>query len=179
MSTLTNQQRREAFMMMPPHAIEAEGAMLGCILVDPSVLPLIRQIVPNEEYFVRPYNSTIYRAMLRTYDREGTLDLILLNQHLEDAGEMKAAGGLDYLVQLASAFPNAAHAQHYARLVRDKHLLHRAMIVAGDLIYYLQHDAVNCRQRLETAIADMKIISALFATPGAGTTISTATDHKE
>ena len=62
---------------VPPHDIEAEQAILGCMLTDKdSVISAIE--VLKEEDFYREDNKTIYTAVLSLYNRAEPVDIITL-----------------------------------------------------------------------------------------------------
>lgn len=137
-------------------SLEAEAAVLGCVIVEHERLPVVREILPDSSWFMRPRNAKIYDAILNVADRSGgAVDLVLLNQQLEDAGDLILVGGLDRLVSLANEFPNASHAVHYARLVRSKNLTYKAMLTADDLRRRLEDRADEWRAHIQRAVDDL------------------------
>lgn len=58
------------------------------------------------------------------------VDVELLRNRLREAGDHEAIGGDAYLAEVMQSVPVAAHAAHYAQIVREKSQL-RATIVAG------------------------------------------------
>ena len=139
------------FESLPPHAIEAEMSLLGSILIDPQVLGDVIFIVRKGQDFYKPANGAIFDAMIELYDKHSSLDIVQLNQRLVDRNALDAVGGLDYLVQLASAVPSAANAQHYARLVREKATVRQLITAAGDILYDAYHSPDESQLILDRA----------------------------
>lgn len=155
--------------MMPSllHAMEAEAAVLGALLCECARIVEIRKILPDGTWFNRSAHKAIYDAILQAADENGgVVDIIVLNQKLEDNGEIKLAGGLDRLVALVSEFPSAAHAQHYARLVRDKHLLFCAMDAGDEMTHKMRERPDLFRDQLSKTIRklmEIRELSTAFA----------------
>src|SRR5262245_15105106 len=139
------------FDSLPPHAIEAEMSLLGSILIEPQVLGDVIFIVKKGDEFFKPANGAIFDAMVELYDKHSSLDIVQLNQRLVDRNALDAVGGLDYLVQLASAVPSASNAVHYARLVREKATVRQLIGAAGDILYDAYHSSDESQSILDRA----------------------------
>ena len=122
---------------MPPHALEAEGSLLGSILIDPTVLNDVQLILHGTDDFFKKANGTLYTLMAELYDKYETVDLVQLEQVAKDRNLLEAVGGIDYLVKVAQAVPSAASASHYARLVKEKSTVRQLIAAAGEIL----HDA--------------------------------------
>ena len=135
----------------PPHAIEAEMSLLGSILIDPKVVGDVVQLVRTSGDFFRPAHGAIFEAMVGSWDRTASLDVVQLNQQLLDRGILDDVGGTAYLVELAESVPTAAHASEYARLVRDKATLRELIRAAGEILADAQASTDLPQQVLEAA----------------------------
>jgi replicative DNA helicase len=127
------------FEKLPPHAIEAEMSLLGSMLLDPQVIGEVVQIISKGEDFFKPAHGAVFDAIVELYDEHSRLDLVTLHQLMLDRGVLEAIGGEDYLAELAMSVPSAAHAEYYARLVRDKAIIRQLIGIAGEIIF----DAYN------------------------------------
>jgi len=127
------------FDRLPPHSLEAERALLGCLLLEPGTTTDILGLVSSAEQFYSAAHGLIFQTLIDTYDRHQSGDVVQLTQALRDAGALSDVGGEDYLVQLADTVPSAANARHYARIIADKARLRRLVHAAGTAIY----DAYN------------------------------------
>ena len=94
------------------HAKEAEQALIGAALVQPSCLAAL-DITPGD--FVNENNREVWAAILQV-DQSGPVDLVTVSHHL------KASTGRDwvvYLSQCAQATPSASNAVSYGDALRD------------------------------------------------------------
>jgi replicative DNA helicase len=107
---------------LPPHSIESEQGLLGCVLTDyRSVLPLLRSRTPDlEELFYDLRHAAIARKCCEVTDSGRPLDLITLQEALKAANQLEAVGGITYLSALMDVTPSAANAEYYLDIVEDK-----------------------------------------------------------
>ncbi len=121
------------FNKVPPHDIEAEQAVLGCMLTDKeSVISAIE--VLSEEDFYREDNKIIYRAILNLYNRAEPIDIITLKSELSALGKFDAVGGLEYLAELPDKVPTTSNVERYIKIVEEKSVLRGLIKTANDLI---------------------------------------------
>jgi len=123
------------FEKLPPHATEAEAALLGSMILDWRMCGEVLQIVSAAEDFYKPAHAAIYETLVELYDQNQSIDLVQLNQRLRDKQLLDQVGGVDYLIELAEAVPSAASAAHYAQIVRDKAVLRRLIDASGRILY--------------------------------------------
>jgi replicative DNA helicase len=112
---------------LPPHSIEAEQGVLGCVFLSPAEClgSCIERFKAGAEVFYDLRHRQIYELLVQMYDRKEAVDLLTVQQRLKDANQLDAAGGLAYLASLPDAVPSAANLSYYADIVREKHLLRR------------------------------------------------------
>ena len=88
------------------------------MLLDPvAAMQAIQGVVGVDDFYVAS-NQLVYLAILGLYDGPGTVDMVLLHRFMTDAGTLKAAGGLDYLLEIVSSVPSAANVEQYAAIVQ-------------------------------------------------------------
>jgi len=131
---------RRLFDALPPHSREAEMALLGSLLLDPSVVSEVVTIIERPEAFFLESHAAIYKAVRDVDDATSGGDLIQIVERLRSRGQLDGVGGADYLVELAESVPSATNAVYYARIVRDKARL-RSLIDAAARILYEAHAA--------------------------------------
>ena len=70
---------------LPPHALEAEQGVLGCVLISPNdCLGLcLEKLRSGPEIFYDLRHQTIYTALVEMYDHREAIDLITLQQRLK------------------------------------------------------------------------------------------------
>ncbi|MBX3364552.1 MAG: replicative DNA helicase [Phycisphaeraceae bacterium] len=123
------------FDRLPPHSLEAEMALLGSLILGPEMITDVLGLVSRREQFYSQAHGSIFEALIRTYDRHRSGDLVQLLEALRAAGVLGDIGGEEYLVQLADTVPSPANARHYARIVAEKWKLRKLIEAAGEIIY--------------------------------------------
>ncbi len=129
----------ELVTRVPPHNNDAEVSVLGSVLLDNDTLINLGDSV-TPEMFYREGHRKIFAAMRNLQERGEPVDLITLSEELRVRGLLDEVGGLGYLVGLSDQVPTAAYAEHYARLVQEKHTL-RQLISASGKVMQLAYDA--------------------------------------
>jgi len=112
---------------LPPHSIEAEQGVLGCVLLSPNdcIGICIEKFKVGSEVFYDLRHRTIYELLAEMYDHKEAIDLLTVQQRLKDKNQLESIGGLAYLSSLPDAVPSAANLSFYTDIVREKHLLRR------------------------------------------------------
>lgn len=104
--------------MMIPQQIEAECAILGCLLIDHETMNTLHQTLRPEHFYLQKHRW-IYQAALAIHERGDHLDLITMNSELTQRDQIGPVGGVVYLSQLLGGVPSAMNAPTYAKLVID------------------------------------------------------------
>ena len=116
-----------------PEARESERALLGAILINPAVM---NSISLEPETFYDIGHQSIYRAMRSIGSRD--LDVVVLSEYLERKGQLDSAGGMTYLIKLASECPNSYNHEVYERIIQDtairRHVIRTCETLAGSAI---------------------------------------------
>lgn len=112
-----------------PYSMEAEQAVLGCILIEPSCMTSVVEYVKAEYFFV-PQHKLIFSVMLSLDTVGATIDPIVVLEKLKSDGSFDEASGKNYLFQLAQTVPSTANVESYAKIVREKYYI-RSLITAG------------------------------------------------
>src|SRR3989344_6699118 len=123
---------------LPPQNLEAESAVLGAILVNKEVMDKVADVLIAEDFYSQA-NQTIFRAILRLYEKRSPIDLVTLTNQLEGIKELDQIGGPAYLADLVNSVPTALHVVHYAEIVKNKSVLRR-ILSAGQKIAALGYD---------------------------------------
>jgi replicative DNA helicase len=147
-----------------PANVDAERAVLGSILLKPDVCDDISLVVRAED-FSDESHQLLYRHLLDLHDAGKRIDATIVVERLKTQGDFDRIGGAAALADVVQAVPHAAHAAHYAAIVRDKALL-RSLIDAGTDILRDAYDASDEPRQL-LARAEEKIFSILERRTGA------------
>lgn len=111
---------------LPPHAIEAERGILGCVLLSPvDCMAECHEKIKDAQAFYDLRHRTVYEELSAMREENKPIDLITFQQWLKDKGQLDRVGGVAYLSTLPDGVPSAAHLGYYIEIVKDKYLLRR------------------------------------------------------
>lgn len=114
---------------VPPQDLDAERSVLGSVLLANDVLDDVISVIQSRHFYSDPHQK-IFQAIHDMYeDGIRGIDAVTLGHELQKRGELEAVGGPAYLVQILETVPHAAHAEYYAKIVREK-WLQRSLIDA-------------------------------------------------
>ena len=117
---------------IPPQNLDAEQAVLGALMVDRELMPVVSEIVIGADFYA-PHHATIFQTLHALYERGEPIDKVSVAEELRQRRLLEEVGGLDLLSQLLNAVPTTASAEYYARIVAEKAIL-RSLISAGTRI---------------------------------------------
>ena len=142
---------------VPPHDIEAEQAILGCMLTDrDSVISAIE--VLKAEAFYREDNKAIYSAILGLYSKSEPIDIITVKAELVETGNFERVGGLEYLASLPERVPTTANVEKYIKIVEEKSMLRKLINTSNELValgYNETEEVDNIMDMAEKKIFDL------------------------
>ena len=114
-----------------PHALEAEQAVLGAMLIDSRCVPEVIGMLRPDDFFLQQ-NKDIYETIYTMFNYSETIDPVTVLNKLKERGlgDEKLAS---YLMQLMEITPTAANVGQYAEIVRDKAIMRNLAVAAGDI----------------------------------------------
>jgi replicative DNA helicase len=122
----------EMIERQPPFDLEAEVGVLGSIVLLPSIFEEVAEIIRPADFY-DDANRAIFDHMGDIRGRGRPIDDTILISSLKAGGDWEAVGGAAYLGKIVNAVPNAAHATHYADIVREK-AMYRSLIIAATVL---------------------------------------------
>lgn len=123
---------------VPPHSLEAEQAVIASILIDNNAAEEIINNL-NADDFYQPAHKVILGALHNLNKKGQALDLVTLFSQLTDENNIEKAGGIEYISELVNTVPNAANADKYIDILKEKAAL-RSLISAGSQISSLGYE---------------------------------------
>ena len=100
---------------IPPQNVEAEQSVIGSMLLEKEVIPVITEILKSEDFY-REDHKEIFEAIMDLFDKGEPIDLITVAEQLKLRGSLDNVGGLDYLANITNAVPTTANASIMPRL---------------------------------------------------------------
>ena len=117
-----------------PFSPEAEQSVLGAVLLDPSCLDRIAEILPRPEFFHQVSHVAIYTAMLELFTAGQPVDFVTVLEKLKESQSFEEGNGKTYLLQLAQMVPSISNVETYARIVRDKYDIRMLILTAREIL---------------------------------------------
>ncbi len=117
---------------VPPHARDAECAVLGGIMLEPEALERLEGMLLPEHFYIAA-NGTIFAAIQALAAENHPVDALTVKDYLEQSGQLDACGGEAYLGDLVTLIPTSANVKHYAEIVRERAILRRLLQVCSQI----------------------------------------------
>ncbi|MBX3436571.1 MAG: replicative DNA helicase [Planctomycetaceae bacterium] len=136
---------------LPPQDLEAERSVLGSCLLQNNVIDDVLTLVRGN-YFYSDGHQKLFAAMLRMHEQGiRGIDAVTLGHELQNRGELELVGGPSALLRILETVPHAAHAEYYARIVRDKWLQRTLIDVCTETLRETYDSAEDTEQILARA----------------------------
>lgn len=153
-STRSRRSRKQAPKVQPaerklPQSPEAEVALLGSLLFDPTVIGQIVEDVGPDDFYV-PANRVVANVIWDLWNDTEPIDPAVIYNELCKRKQDSIVGGHEGLMRLADAMPEASHAGYYARIVKDKAILRNLISSCQEIIT----NAYEASEEVDTILDD-------------------------
>ena len=132
-----------------PHNIEAEQAVLGCILIDLQAQTDILSLMKEDDFYSTSHKE-IYATMLAIYQRSTPVDFITLTDQLDKDKILEKVGGIEYITTLTNVVPSAANFTYYCDIVKSDSI-RRKLIQSGQKIIENAYECEDKEQSIQFA----------------------------
>jgi replicative DNA helicase len=152
-------------------SVEAEEAILGGILIDPTAISRVADLL-KPEYFAIGAHQRIFTAAMHLLAQGHSTDLMVMTNWLTDHGQLDSIGGLAKLAQLVDRTVSAVNIDQYAGLIEEKYRrrqLREAAVNIAEAAGQTARDLEEIIAEAETEILSInnRINSQEFSTIGA------------
>lgn len=113
-----------------PHNLDAEKALLGCVLIENQALSRVMHLVTADDFY-RESHRKLYNAMVSLFQQGCAIDVITLSGILspdDPSGDVYV-----YITSLLDAVPVTTNASHYAQIIHEKSVLRRLLEIIYDV----------------------------------------------
>ena len=132
-----------------PHNLEAEAAILGCIIIDGDIQSELLETLKEDDFY-QESNRLVYDAMKKVYAARKPVDVVTLTDMLERDGTLERAGGLQRITELAEVTPSSANYKQYFEIVR-RDAIRRSLIRAAKGIIEVSTEGGEARDAVAYA----------------------------
>lgn len=137
------------------YSIEAEHAVLGAMLIDPSLIDsLVDNLTPDDFYSAD--HRLIFRRIIDMHNDNHQIDVITVSDGVTLSNQQ---GSLAYIGEIAANTPSTANATSYARIITER-AVRRRMSVAGSDIQELARSSGSLQDQIAQANAMLTGIEA-------------------
>src|SRR6059036_275405 len=142
--------RLEVPARIPPHNLDAEGAVLGAILLEGrETLPRVIELLRPSDFYTEAHRVT-YQAMLNLFNRSEPVDVLTLTEELRRADQLQLVGGPAALALLVEQGSISAYLNSYASIVRDMAVLRELIQTSSHIIA----EAFEAKEDVQTLVDD-------------------------
>ena len=143
-----------------PNNLEAEQALLSCLLIDNEILPEVLEQLEDNDFYQESHRY-ILSAMKMVYTDRKPVDIVTLCDRLDSNGNMEKVGGISYITELAQITPSAANYKHYLDIVKRDSINRSLIRAAGEIEEFAKKsdDSVKSIQHAESLIYDISRVN--------------------
>lgn len=142
-----------------PHSIEAEQSVIGAVLADPSVLPVVIEKI-KPEFFFNEQHKSIYSIILRMFTGGQPVDIVTVLNEAEKLHIFESASeGRRYLAEIGNTLPSTSNIESYCKIVADKYYIRSLGFAARAILEDIQageHDSQLLLDSAEQKIYDIR-----------------------
>ncbi len=133
-----------------PQSQQAEQAVIGSMLIDPSCIPDVLKDTRAAHFYNR-INRDIFETIFNMFNYGQTIDLVTVMEHMKERGVYVEGSTFPYMQQLMEMTPTAANVLKYVAILRDKALQRDLGKVAGDITEMVNEGLGSADDMLESA----------------------------
>ena len=149
-ASYTSKKKQDDLSRLMPQNIDAEEAILGAILVNPSCMNKVVEILKPESFY-KPAHRYVYEAILQLYNGgDGKIDIVSVSDLLNINQKLELVGGRAFINDLSYKTITTANVEYYAKIVQEK-AIKRSLINAGSEIVSSGYDLNPVEESLELA----------------------------
>ena len=101
-----------------PKSVEAETALIGCILVDENLILEAADILSPKDFYDQK-NKLIFRTMSNLFKEGKNIDVMTVVSSLQSANLLEQCGGLEYISSIADYSYSTLNFRSYCDLVAE------------------------------------------------------------
>jgi replicative DNA helicase len=116
-----------------PQSPDAERAILGAILINNHAFYRVIGTIDTEDFF-KDAHRTIFGTMRMMAERSQEIEPLTLKEELAKHALLEQVGGIAYVSALLDSVPDVANVERYARIVKEKSMLRRLIIMGNSVM---------------------------------------------
>ena len=144
-----------------PWSAEAEQAVLGSCLIDPSCLPDVMTAVRGADFYL-PQNREIFETIFSMFTFAKPIDPVTVLDEMKVRGVYHDENSQQYIRELMRLTPTAANVLKYAAIVRDPALLRNVIAVCEETVEGEAGDVLDLCEKKIYALRQDRVVGGLM-----------------
>lgn len=117
----------------PPKSIEAERAVLGCILLNEKAAYIsVEKLIPSD--FYAPNNALIFECMNELIMESRPIDLVSVTDKLNSKNKYNNTEDIRNLSEMTQVVPTMENLDEYINIIKNKSILRRLAAASNEII---------------------------------------------
>ncbi|MBR1522479.1 MAG: replicative DNA helicase [Bacteroidales bacterium] len=142
----------------PPQAVDVEEAVLGAMLVEPSVIDeAMEELSPD--CFYDQHNRMVFEAMASLVNEHVAIDLITVSGKMRQQGTLETIGGPVVLARLSQNIGAAAHIEYYIKILKQKTIQRDLITASYDILNQSYDESTDVDELIDNA--QTKVFAAI------------------
>lgn len=148
-----SQMPQGAAPRVAPHNLNAEKSVLCAMMLSQEACAAATQQLTADDFYFEA-NRAIYRAMSKLLGQNQPVDFITVSEILDRENKLSSIGGFEYLSEINTFLPSAAHIAEYLRIVYERSMLRRLIAASNGILEdcYSDKPLQEIMERAEKAI---------------------------
>ncbi len=147
----------EQFGRTPPYSLEAEQAILGCMIKSSNALTKVMELQISTEDFYFEQHKVIFNVLSRLFLENVPIDLIVLSSGLKE--QLDTIGGVSYLATILDSVDTTENVKYYIDIIKAKAVLRRLISASNEIADMCYEGSDDVSVILDSA--EQKIFSIL------------------
>jgi replicative DNA helicase len=157
-----------------PANLDAERTILGAILLDNAAHSEAAEKLAEDDFSLDSHRR-IFLRMTELMNASRAVDIVTLSNELARMKEIESVGGVAYLASLTEGLPRRPVIEEYIRIVKDKSLLRKLMLICSQAIARAADQGENCwRSATRASPAASSLSIRLSSSPSGPSTTCTS-----
>ena len=148
-----------------PANVDAERTILGAILLDNAAHSEAAEKLTEDDFSLDSHRR-IFLRMSELMNASRAVDIVTLANELARMKEIESVGGVAYLASLTEGLPRRPVIEEYIRIVKDKSLLRKLMLICSQAIARAADQGENALDVLGAAESQLMEVSDKGLTSG-------------
>ena len=148
-----------------PANVDAEKTILGAILLDNAAHSEAAEKLKDDDFSLDSHRR-IFQRMTDLMNSQHAVDIVTLANELSLHKEIETVGGVAYLASLTEGLPRRPVIEEYIRIVKDKSLLRKLMLICSSAIARAADQSETALEVLDAAESQLLEVSEQGITHG-------------